>query len=158
MSEQVFDRTEMSPASLAELSRVPDGHPFALINLLLYKEWAQCPPGTVTERLTGRQAYARYAELSIPILNKVGGYPVWRGEFSANLIGPADERWDEILVMQYPSKSAFERMIADPEYLRIAFHRSAAIKDARLYGITSPQSVGPAKWELFKLWQKIRGR
>lgn len=67
---------------------MPDGHPFALINLLLYREWAEYPPGIVTEKLTGKQAYARYAELSIPILNKVGGYPVWRGEFRANLIGP----------------------------------------------------------------------
>ena len=133
----VFDKSEFTAEGLDELSRVPDGQPFALINFLLYKERADYPPGTVTEKLTGEAAYARYSELCVPFLNKVGGYPVWRGKFSANLIGPADERWDEIIIMQYPSKSAFERMMSDPDYLKVTFHRMAGIKDSRLYGITS---------------------
>ena len=157
-TKQVIDKTEFNKEAAAELASVPDEHAFALINLLRYKEWAEYPPGTVTEKLTGRQAYARYSELTIPLMNKVGGYPVWRGEFSANLIGPVDERWDEVLIMEYPRKSAFEHMIADPEYAKIVFHRTAAIQDSRLYGITSPQSIGPAKWGLFKIWEKLRGR
>ena len=27
----------------------------------------------------GKQAYERYSELSIPIVNKVGSIPIWRG-------------------------------------------------------------------------------
>ena len=149
---------DLNPSALDELSKVPDGEPFAIINLLLYKKWADYPEGTVTEKLTGQQAYERYAELSIPFVNKVRGVPMWRGNFGINLIGPEDEQWDEILIMQYPSRSAFEEMLSDPEYQAIVFHRTAAVKDSRLYGATSPESIGPVKWKIFNLSQRLRAR
>ncbi len=141
----------MNPGAMDELSQIPDGQAFAVINLLLYKEWAEFPEGTITEKLTGQQAYERYSELSIPFVNKVGGVPMWRGSFGVILIGPEDARWDEILIMHYPMRSAFERMLADPEYQAIVFHRTAAVKDSRLFGATSPESIGPMKWKIFKI-------
>jgi hypothetical protein len=59
--------------------------------------------------------------------------------------------------MQYPTPSAFLRMLADPEYVEIVFHRTAAVKDSRLYGATSPQSIGPLKWRMFNLSRRLRG-
>jgi len=59
--------------------------------------------------------------------------------------------------MQYPERSAFQRMLADPGYQAIVFHRTAAVKNSRLYGATSPQSIGPMKWKIFNLSQKLRG-
>jgi len=64
---------------------------------------------------------------------------MWRGDFSVNLIGPEDEKWDEILIMQYPARGSFERMLADPDYKSILFYRAAAVKDPRLYGATLPR-------------------
>lgn len=81
---------------------------------------------------------------------------MWRGTFGVNLIGPEDEQWDEVLIMQYPARSAFEQMLADPDYQAILFHRTAAVKDSRLYGATSPQSIGPLKWKLFNLSHKFK--
>ena len=157
MSKQVYVGENLNSGALDELLKIPDGQPFALINLLQYKEWADYPAETVTERLTGQQAYEHYAELSVPIINKVGGVPMWRGDFGVNLIGPEDEKWDEMLIMQYPTRGSFERMLADPDYQSILFHRTAAVKDSRLYGATSPQSIGPMKWKIFNLSQKLRG-
>ena len=97
MAREAFDGSDLNPGAMDELTRVPDGQPFALVNLLLYKEWAQYPPGMVTEKLTGAQAYERYAELSIPFVNEVGGVPMWRGMLSANLIGPTDDRQSRLL-------------------------------------------------------------
>jgi uncharacterized protein (DUF1330 family) len=154
MEKQVYI-DDLNPGALDELSKVPDGQPFAIINLLLYKEWADYPEGTITEKLTGQQAYDRYSELSIPFVNKVGGVPMWRGLFGVNLMGPADAEWDEILIMQYPKRSAFEEMFNDPLYQKIVFHRTAAVKDSRLYGAVSPQAIGPMKWKLFNLSQKF---
>jgi uncharacterized protein (DUF1330 family) len=156
MAKQIYVGEEMNPGAMDELSQIPDGQAFAVINLLLYKEWAEFPEGTITEKLTGQQAYERYSELSIPFVNKVGGVPMWRGSFGVILIGPEDARWDEILIMQYPMRSAFERMLADPEYQAIVFHRTAAVKDSRLFGATSPESIGPMKWKIFNLSQKLR--
>ena len=156
MAKQFYVGEEMNSGAMEELSKVPDGHPFAIINLLLYKDWAEYPEGTVTEKLSGQQAYERYSELSIPFVNKVGGVPMWRGTFGVNLIGPDDEEWDEVLIMQYPKRSAFEEMLADPDYKAILYHRTAAVKDSRLYAATSPQSIGPLKWKLFNLSQKFK--
>ena len=158
MVKQVYVGEDINPGAMDELSKIPDGHPFAVINLNLYKEWAEYPPDTVTEKLTGQQAYERYSELCVPFVNKVGGVPMWRGTFGVNLVGPSDERWDEVLIMQYPTRSAFQSMLTDPEYLKVVFHRTAAIKDSRIYGATSPQSIGPLKWKLFNLSQKLHSK
>ena len=157
MAKQVYVGEDFNPGALEELAKIPDGQPFAVINLNLYKEWAEYPEGTVSEKLTGQQAYERYAELSTPFVNKVGGVPMWRGSFGLVLIGPEDVRWDEILIMQYPARNAFEKMLADPDYQEIVFHRTAAIKDSRLFGAVSPESIGPMKWKMFNLSQKLRG-
>ncbi len=157
MATETFDNSDFNPEAMGELDALPDGQPFAVINLLRYKEWAKYPPGTVTEKLTGKQAYQHYSELSIPFVNEVGGVPMWRGTVGVNLIGPADERWDEVLIMQYPSRSAFQSMITNRDYLAIVFHRTAGVQDSRLYGATSPESIGPMKWKLFNLSKKLRG-
>jgi uncharacterized protein (DUF1330 family) len=135
---------------------VPDGQAFVLINLLRYRDWADYPPGTEHERLTGKQAYQRYSDLTLPFVRKVGGRPIWRAAARLALIAPPDERWDEILIVQYPSRSAFERMIADPAYRSVVFHRTAAVEDSRLIAATSPQSIGRLKWWLFQLSLKAR--
>lgn len=67
MARNVFDGGDLNAGAMDELAALPDGQPFALINLLLYKEWADYPPGTVSEKLTGKQAYERYTELAIPL-------------------------------------------------------------------------------------------
>jgi uncharacterized protein (DUF1330 family) len=157
MSRQFHVGEEMNPGAMDDLHQIPDGQPFALVNLLLYNERAKYPPGTVTENLTGKQAYERYTELAIPFVNEVGGTPMWRGTFAVNLIGPDDEQWDEIIIMQYPARSAFEQMLGNPGYQKTLIHRTAGVKDTRLYGATSPQSIGPMKWKLFTLLRSVRG-
>ena len=47
--------------------------------------------------------------------------------------------------------------LTDPGYLAIKFHRTAAVKDSRLYGATSPVTVGRVKWKMVQLSEKLRG-
>lgn len=155
MAEHKYIGEDLNPGAMEVLSGIPEGQPVAIINLIKYKEWADYPSGTVSDRLTGKDAYNRYSELSLPFLNKVGGVPVWRGDFAANLIGPEDESWDEIIIVQYPDRSAFQQMMVDKGYLNIVFHRTAAVKDSRLYCSTSPQSIGAFKWKIFNLAKKL---
>ena len=157
MAKEMFDKSNLNAGATDELNKLPDGEPFAVINLLRYKDRAEYPPGKMTEKLTGRQAYERYSQLSVPFVNKAGGVPLWRGNLAINLIGPKDESWDEVLIMQYPNRVAFQRMMTDPNYLAIVFHRDAGVLDSRLYGVTSLQSIGPMKWKLFNLSRKLRG-
>ena len=49
----------------------------------------------------------------------------------------AKERWDEILLVEYPSAAAFAAMVTSPEYKAIVFHRTAALEDSRLVATTA---------------------
>jgi uncharacterized protein (DUF1330 family) len=48
------------------------------------------------------------------------------------VIAPADEQWDQVLLVKYPSVDAFLTMIRMPDYLAATVHREAALEDSRL--------------------------
>jgi uncharacterized protein (DUF1330 family) len=147
-----------SPEALQGLTlQVPDGQPIVMINLLRFREWAEYPAGVEFEKRTGRQAYEIYSRHALPFLMGVGGRPIWRGQASFTVIALPGERWDEAILVQYPSRSAFERMITNPDYQSGLFHRTAALEDSRLIATTKPQKVGHLAWRLFKLFWKLRG-
>jgi uncharacterized protein (DUF1330 family) len=142
---------------LEELARtVPEGERVVMINLLRYRAQAVYPPGTVQEPITGRQAYERYSQCVLRHLRKVGGRPIWRADVRGSLIAPHGERWDEVILVEYPSRSAFERMIRSPDYQADAVHRTAALEDSRLFATTSPQRIGRLAWWWLKLSSKFR--
>jgi uncharacterized protein (DUF1330 family) len=51
------------------------------------------------------------------------------------LIGPADARWDRVLLVRYPDLGAFLAMTQNPDYQAGAGHRTAALADSRLLPI-----------------------
>jgi len=63
---------------------------------------------------------------------------IWQGDAKHAFIAPPDEQWDEVLLVEYPSKDAFLAMLKSPGYQAITFHRTAALEDARLI-VTVPQ-------------------
>ena len=70
-----------------------------------------------------------------PLLKKAGSEIILRGFGGSFLIGPEDEKWDEILMVRYKSVSAFMNFARSEEYLKIAGHRNAALEDSRLLPI-----------------------
>ncbi len=48
------------------------------------------------------------------------------------LVAPDSHRWDAVLVVRYPSREAFSRMVADPEYQQITHLRSEGLEEAVL--------------------------
>jgi uncharacterized protein (DUF1330 family) len=106
--------------------------PMVMINLLRYRDRAQYPAHSTVDPCSGSEAYARYSRDAIRFVQAVGGQVVWRGSAKAVVIGPTTERWDDALLVQYPSKQAFLQMIGNPEYQAITAHRTAALEDSRL--------------------------
>jgi uncharacterized protein (DUF1330 family) len=150
---------EPTPQTLQDFAHlVPDGQRIVMINLLRYREWADYPPGTETEKRTGRQAYERYGENALRCMTSVGGRPIWRGRVGYTVIAPPGERWDEAVLVEYPSRSAFERMINNPEYQAGLVHRTAGLEDTRLIATTTPRYIPRLAWWLLKLSWKLRGR
>lgn len=115
------------PALLAGL---PKNTPIVMLNLLRFSALAHYRDGV--PRGSGREAYARYAEVALRKVREVGGTPIFLGAVQAGLICPDDECWDDVLLVRYPSSDAFISMLAMPDYLEATRHRTAALDDARL--------------------------
>jgi uncharacterized protein (DUF1330 family) len=84
----------------------------------------------------GRERYAEYLRAAAPFVARVGGRVVYAGEGSTTLVAEAGQAWDAVLLVEYPSRSAFLRMIADAEYQAITHLRSEALVEAVLQATT----------------------
>lgn len=121
------------------LMALEPGHkgPVSMLNLLRFREQASYLPEHNEQPCSGREAYQRYGEVVGPYLERVGGRPIWVASALLSVIAPADETWDEALVVEYPSLSAFVRMMTDEGYLAITHHRDAALADSRLIAMAT---------------------
>jgi uncharacterized protein (DUF1330 family) len=147
--------TEARPGALEGFTRqVGDSEPIVLINLLRYRPRADVPG----EQLTGREAYERYTRAVAPLLMAVGARPIWRARGRFVLIGPAGERWDEVILVAYPSRGACERLLNLPGFRACADLRTAALEDSRLIVASAPQRVSRLTWLLYTLVTRLRGR
>jgi uncharacterized protein (DUF1330 family) len=105
------------------LHAIPDDAPLVMVNMLRFK-----PEG-------GEALYDRYSQLALKILDKIGASVIYYGSDIQTFIG--EDAWDVILLVQYPSRSVFVKMLADNEYLEVSQHRTEALEDSRLY-VTRP--------------------
>ena len=124
---------EPSPEQLRALVAEANGDaPVVMINLLRYRERAVYAPGADVEPCSGRDAYGRDQVGVTPLLAEAGASVLWFGRARQTVIGPDAEHWDDAILVQYPSRSAFLAMVSRPAYQRIAMHRTAALADSRL--------------------------
>ena len=104
---------------LAAFAQAPIDGPIFMVNLLRFRQDG------------GAASYARYAEEVAPMLKQVGGRVVFHAGGRATVIG--DDAWDQVLVVQYPSRDKFLEMIQSERYQSIAKYRADALLDSRLY-------------------------
>ena len=103
------------------LAGLPADRPVVMINLLKFK-----PDG-------GASHYERYAQEVVPHMQSVGAVLLYAGSAKASLIGDTEQPWwDTILVVEYPTPSAFLTMISSEEYLKVHEHRAAGLERAEL--------------------------
>lgn len=129
MSTKTIDPTR---ASLALLRELPQDGPIVMLNLLRYRAQADYPAATEAAPCSGREAYRRYSRLAQAHVAAVGGELLWLGAVQAQVIAPAEERWDDVMLVRYPSVAAFLQMLAAPDYQAATVHRTAALEDSRL--------------------------
>jgi uncharacterized protein (DUF1330 family) len=95
------------------------GGPVVMLNLLRFVEG-------------GRASYDEYARAIRPFLERVGGEIVYAGDGSTALVAESGQAWDAVLLVRYPSRAAFSRMVADPEYQQITHLRTRSLREAVL--------------------------
>jgi uncharacterized protein (DUF1330 family) len=122
-----------TPESFRALSQdVPADVPVVMLNLLRFREAAAYPDGSAHEPCSGRAAYGRYSAHALPAVAAAGGQVLFAGQALAHPIGLPEERWDEVVLVAYPSIGAFFKMVMEPAYQAQSVHRTAALLDARL--------------------------
>lgn len=106
-----------------------------MINLLRFRDRADyqnAPDSEPAGGCSGREAYQRYTDMIAPLLKGSGGEILLSADASRFLIGPADERWDHVLIVRQASKAAFLAFASNPEAMAAGVHRTAALEDSRL--------------------------
>lgn len=106
-------------ADLKRLLAEDDGGPIVMLNLLRYAE-------------NGVAQYEEYATRIVTFLHRYGGEILYVGDGSTALVAEPGQAWDAVLLVRYPSRQAFSRMVADPEYQAITPLRTAALTEAVL--------------------------
>ncbi len=125
-----------TPASFKALfTAFPQGVPVVMLNLLRFRERAEYAPGSGEPPRSGREAYAEYTKRAMEQVLAVGGRKIWGGTALHAVIGPQDEAWDEVFLIEYPSTAAFMDMVRAPQYQAFTHHRTAGLADSRLIAI-----------------------
>ncbi|MFC0588092.1 DUF1330 domain-containing protein [Novosphingobium aquiterrae] len=113
---------------------LPRNTPIHMLNLIKFRDLAEYPEGHPNhgKGLTGREAYAIYAEGFQQVVANDGAAMVWSAPIECVVTGPEGE-WDEAFVMGYPDSTVFMAMVKNTEYIRdVVPHRTAAVADSRL--------------------------
>lgn len=100
--------------------------PVVMVNLLKFRERAAYPDGR-DAHLSGREAYMRYGAEVSKIVAKLGGRMIYSGAVDGLMLGEVDELWDQVGLVEYPSRAAFLEMVMSPEYHAIEEHREAGL-------------------------------
>lgn len=118
-------------AALSQLPPDRAAEPIVMLNLLRYLDEAL--PGYGCDGMTGAEAYREYGRrLNALSPDIFVADPFWMGHGGPTVIGPTDEVWHEMLLVRYTSVDAFIGMVTDPDYLKAAEARTAAVADSRL--------------------------
>ena len=117
----------------AGTATAPEDGPVVMLNLLRFNEQAHYQEEGFSP-CSGAQAYfERYVPAFNAAVSEFGGAkPVYIGSALSQLVGPPDDEWDNLALIQYPSYSAMVAILESPRYLREAEpHRIASLADWR---------------------------
>lgn len=116
---QIMNETYIHPSreQIAAIQDMEVDGPIVMLNLLRF-----APNG-------GAEEYARYGAAAAPFIESSEATIRYLGDVAATVIG--GEEWDQVILVEYPSKQAFLDMTGNPDYPSQI--RAGALADSRLY-------------------------
>jgi uncharacterized protein (DUF1330 family) len=136
---QVTNQLYPTFEQLAPLAGDADPGPICMLNLLRFRPRALYSDGRPDD-ITGRDAYMRYATEMRKIVEGAGGRFLFMGRVAAVIVGQVDDPWDDLGVVEYPSRAAFHRIATSREVQAIGVHREAGL-EGQLLILTSQYSA-----------------
>jgi len=146
--DNYISRLEQAPVPKAELAQMivhmrawaeaDDGKPVYMLNLMRYYPQLLTLPEVAGFQGSPVEATAYDEEHVAPILFGAGGYPVFLGAMQGTLQGtasssnlmafdPAVDNGNSVLIIRYPSRSAFFELLTDPQYLKYLPYKVASL-------------------------------
>jgi uncharacterized protein (DUF1330 family) len=113
-----------------ELASSAEEGPVVMLNLLKFKARAEGEAGS------GADAYRRYGEAAVKMVQEQGGRVLWQGRADQILIGDPEQDWDSVVLVEYPSRKAFIEMVTKPKYEEAHEHREAGLERTVLVAMT----------------------
>ena len=109
-----------------------------MLNLLRLREIADYsgfPELAPETKISGREAFQKYIDHTMPFLKESGGELVLLGDGGKYFIGPDEEQWDIVMLVRQSSVESFFAFASNSGYLAGLGHRAAAVIDSRLLPI-----------------------
>jgi hypothetical protein len=116
-----------------------------MLNLLRFRsvaDYTDFPDLAPAEEVSGRDAYQKYIEHTLPFLQASGGSIVYAGTGGDFLIGPAGKGWDMALLIRQESVDSFIAFATNQEYMKGIGHRVAAVQDSRIVPLEDIRELG----------------
>ena len=141
---QSNNETNVEPTDAAVMAFMKRGitGPVVMLNLIRFRAVADYYAAqhlAPAEPISGEAAYRRYIDHTLPILRSTGGDISFLGTGGGLLIGPANERWDLVMLVRQTSVLSFLAFASHAEYLAGLPHREAAVEDSRLLPIVESE-------------------
>ncbi len=120
-------------AQWTNILRLPENEPLTLINFFKLNHRAKynTPSSTFETDVSGEEAFNRYAEISVPTMERVGGKFHHVGPFSGMFIGEV-EHWDIVAIGAYPDLRSLISLYSDEGYQSAFVHRTAACANQKV--------------------------
>jgi uncharacterized protein (DUF1330 family) len=112
----------------------PADNPVVMLNLLKFADRASGEPGE--DGMSGRESYGKYGDGVRALLEKTGGRILWQGRADSVVIGGDADDWDAVILVEYPSRTAFLEMTSSSDYREVGKRRTSALADSRLIAMT----------------------
>jgi len=105
----------------------PMDRSITLINLFKFRDEAAYPESgsDVDATISGQEAFSRYAAVSMPVMERIGGKFLLVGPAEGTFLGE-DEDWDLVAIGSYPDRDALLNLYSDADYRAAFKHRTAA--------------------------------
>jgi len=113
-----------------------------MVNFLHFRERARYSDGgsdgsQSTGSVRGQTAYERYGANTMKIVGHLGGRPRWFGGRVRSVGEGPEQSWNQVALMQYPSRAHFIGMVRDAAYRSGTHHRDAGLERTELIACTS---------------------
>lgn len=100
-----------------------DGQPVYTVNLYAFHETADYPDGSGFGG-SGQEAYARFAQVMVPLMLERGSHPV----FSSQWTDPSSNGWDRIVIVRYRNRRALVDLFATDAFAEGSLHKWASLR------------------------------